>query len=778
MNQPPCSPDLVEAFYRAYNDTTESQQGRLAACESILAALSACTVTDASYEPWRLLFAGILANEREHDWGEGERLFQAALAANRSHAPLLEARAWLALGVTYHHLDRWQDSMVSCQRALKALTGLDKPLDVASAWINMAISCGTGYAHGAFAASALREGTDYCQQAVAALAELPPGRERNSMEASLYNALGTLHSQAGQWREALAAFQRHFSICQEAGYLSRTGISLNNQGEVYERLGPDYVGQATEAHQAALAIHRQHGNIYLEFQSLLYLASLSQTVGDAPQALAHYGAAIERAQAIRLGVSTAEARAGFFATVANAYAFAVLLAVELGRVALAFDLIESSRSRAFLDQLAAGTADLPRRQEAPTLTLDAVRAALPADVALLEYFTCGLVEADDDGRSQGAAVETGVRRLPPPTTLLFVVTAAEVAVHDLGLSPNDLLPRQRRAITERHFLKPGIRRALYDRLVGPAAAQTAGKRRLYLVPHGPLHLVPFQALMAPDGETLLRADGPELIYGPSATALFGRPQRAREHPPSDASLICLALGFNGSDAQRLHFAEDEARSIATLLGGDALAGPASKREALFGRGMNARFLHISCHGEFDPAAPLQSRLHLGAAETLTAHDVLQGLQLQCDLVTLSACESGLSRVRRGDELMGLVRAFTLAGAQAVIATLWRVDERSTRVLMEKFYREVTAGASFAQALQQAQIFLRTLRRETAVQLLAASPTEEKNALTIGEAASYLKGLAADPAPAALRGSVEFPFADPFYWAPFIVIGDDPARPTV
>ena len=144
MNQPACSPDLVEAFYRAYNDTTESQQGRLAACESILATLSACAVTDASYEPWRLLFAGIRANEREHDWGEGERLFQAALAANRPRAPLLEARAWLALGVTYHHLDRWPDSIVSCQRALQALTGLDKPLDVASAWINMAISCGTG----------------------------------------------------------------------------------------------------------------------------------------------------------------------------------------------------------------------------------------------------------------------------------------------------------------------------------------------------------------------------------------------------------------------------------------------------------------------------------------------------------------------------------------------------------------------------------------------------------------------------------------------------------
>ena len=121
-----------------------------------------------------------------------------------------------------------------------------------------------------------------------------------------------------------------------------------------------------------------------------------------------------------------------------------------------------------------------------------------------------------------------------------------------------------------------------------------------------------------------------------------------------------------------------------------------------------RYLHISCHGEFDPESPLESLLHLGAGETLTAHQVLEGLRLSCELVTLSACESGLSRVRRGDELMGLVRAFMVAGAPSVIATLWRVDERSTRILMERFYREVVAGAGFAHALHEAQLYLRTL----------------------------------------------------------------------
>ena len=135
-------------------------------------------------------------------------------------------------------------------------------------------------------------------------------------------------------------------------------------------------------------------------------------------------------------------------------------------------------------------------------------------------------------------------------------------------------------------------------------------------------------------------------------------------------------------------------------------------------------------------------------ETLTAHEVLEGLRLNCDLVTLSACESGLSRVRRGDELMGLVRAFMVAGAPAVIATLWRVDERSTRILMERFYREVAAGAGFAHALREAQLYLRSLSQSEVLSLLA------------GDAPAHGTGEA----------GADRPFADPFYWAPFILIG--------
>ncbi len=746
MTTEPCNADLIEAFYQVYNDTSGPQQVRLARCQAIVEDLRACGEREPAYTPWRLLFEGILANERERDWGRGEQLFRAALAVGQGVDRLLEARACIALAVTCHHLDRWAEAIALCRQALDALQGLNKPVDTASAWIDMAIACSAGYHHGAFGAQALSDGAGYCEQALATLAVMPANRERASLEAFAANTLGNLHFLAGRWFDALDAYQRHFTICQDAGYICRTGISLDNQGEVYEQLGPAYYDRALAAHRAALEVHRSCEDTYRVFNSLLHLAALARSAGEPGQALQHYLEAFPLVEEIRLGVSTAEARAGFLATVAHAYAATTLLAVELGRWATAFDLSEKSRSRAFLDLLATGSAGLTRHVEAPALSLDDARAALPPDAALVAYFTSGLLEA----KERRAAGRAAAGRSAPARTLAFVVTHEQVEVHDLGLSPNDLFPPQLRGAAERHFLQPAIRRALYDRLVGPLAHLVAGKRRLYLAPHGPLHYVPFQALIAPDGETLLRPGGPELVYGPSASVLFRDRGAARPlgfaQTPRVWETPVLALGFDGEGGQRLRFAEEEAGCVAALLDGEALTGPAGKREMLFQRGPAARFLHISCHGQFDPDAPLESALHLGTGEWLTAHEVLESLRLRCELVTLSACESGLSRVRRGDELMGLVRAFMAAGASAVIATLWRVDERSTRLLMERFYREALAGASFAQALHTAQLYLRAMSRAEAHDLL-------------GEDAD--RGQWADR-----------PFADPFYWAPFVLIGGD------
>ena len=258
-----------------------------------------------------------------------------------------------------------------------------------------------------------------------------------------------------------------------------------------------------------------------------------------------------------------------------------------------------------------------------------------------------------------------------------------------------MVPGDTNQLVETTFLPAQVRRALYPRLLSPVQEQLAGTRRLYVIPHGPLHYVPFQALIAPDGDTLLSDNGPEIVYAPSATILLHTP--TRRAPPPHAT--CLAVGYNGDGGRELRFAEDEAGYIARMTAGHALVGPAPKKAALFARAPEFQSLHFSCHGTFDPTSPLDSGLLIGAGETLSGQEIMDNLRLNCELVTLSACESGLSTVQRGDELYGLLRAFMYAGAPAVIATLWRVDERSTLIFAAHFYQAVQAGADYGRALR-------------------------------------------------------------------------------
>jgi CHAT domain-containing protein len=460
----------------------------------------------------------------------------------------------------------------------------------------------------------------------------------------------------------------------------------------------------------------------------------------------------------------------------------VLLCLEAGYEARAFDYVERARSRAFLDVLTARSPELSRAMAAAPMTLAEVQAALPADALLIEYFATGLVEAQDDR----AAPQR--HRFPPARTLIFAVTRDGVQVHDAGLLPNDLLPRQLDSVVERHFLEPDIRRALYDRLIAPVEGLIQGRRRLYLVPHGPLHYIPFQALIAPDGETLLREECPPLIYGPSAAILF----RHRREKSGHAPVSCLALGYNGAGETRLRFAEEEARQIARQTGGQVLTGPLPKKDALYSQAADYQVLHFSCHGEFAPETPLASALHLAPDEALTALDVLEHLRLRCDLVTLSACESGLSRVRRGDELVGFLRAFMHAGTPALLSTLWRVDERSTLILMERFYQQVQRGMDFPEALKGAQLYLKGLTRKQALNVLARlladkilhpvtpvgeSRSESPAPVAVSQqAGAYLKGLATKGGGDSDETSLgekddDRVFADPYYWAPFVLVGD-------
>jgi CHAT domain-containing protein len=231
-------------------------------------------------------------------------------------------------------------------------------------------------------------------------------------------------------------------------------------------------------------------------------------------------------------------------------------------------------------------------------------------------------------------------------------------------------------------------RALYDHLIAPVRARTEGKS-LLIVPHGILHHVPFQALY--DGSKHL-IESSEIVYGASAAVL--RLCRGRPLATVGRDLVMAV-----PDASAPAVAE-EARALGALLpSADVFLGEAATAEILARCGASARRVHIAAHGMFRADNPLFSSLRLGD-QWLNLVDVF-GLELGGELTTLSACETGLGAVDGGQDMLGLSQGFLQAGSPSLVVSLWRVDDHSTTLFMQRFYEGLLRGERKAEALRQA-----------------------------------------------------------------------------
>jgi CHAT domain-containing protein len=323
----------------------------------------------------------------------------------------------------------------------------------------------------------------------------------------------------------------------------------------------------------------------------------------------------------------------------------------------------------------------------------------------------------------------------PEGLFVFVVTRHDVAVKALPVRAADLTARVAllRDLIERpgddRWLKPATR--LSADLIEPIeqAGWLEGVKRLQVVPHGVLTYLPFAVLpRRASGPGALLVDHYTIGYLPAAVALMREPAA----PGTGSALLAVAPSRGG-----LRYAPEEARAV------DAMFRPASRM--LLGRDATEasfkalaggfRMLHLATHGHFNEANPLLSGLELepGGDDDgmLQVHEILD-LQLDADLVTLSACDTALgtgyfTSLPQGDEFVGLNRAFLAAGSASVMATLWRVDDRASVSLMKRFYGRL--GAS---------------RGETsAAGALAAAQREHRNSGELGH---------------------------PYYWAAYVLVG--------
>ena len=230
---------------------------------------------------------------------------------------------------------------------------------------------------------------------------------------------------------------------------------------------------------------------------------------------------------------------------------------------------------------------------------------------------------------------------------------------------------------------------LYEKLFAPLE-KVVGDRDLVIVPVGATHYVPFHALF--DGESYL-IEMREIVHAPSATVWqFLASKRQKK---SDSALL---IGYAD---ERIPLVNREIYCLQKIFrNAESYTGEQATVSAFTSNAGRFDVLHLACHGQFRPESPLFSSLHL-ADGWLTVRDI-SSLKLKAELVTLSACETGLNKIFAGEEILGLARGFLSAGVKSLLLSLWTVSDEATTELMQTFYEQRRTGKSAAKSLQIAQ----------------------------------------------------------------------------
>jgi CHAT domain-containing protein len=298
---------------------------------------------------------------------------------------------------------------------------------------------------------------------------------------------------------------------------------------------------------------------------------------------------------------------------------------------------------------------------------------------------------------------------------------------------------------------------LSELLLAPVADELSAHRRVVLVPHGPLAVLPFHVLPF-DGSDL--ATTHEVSYLPAASA--ARPASARRIGPDARTLVVGDPDYGPASPLRpLPGAKAEAIAVGGLRKTAPLIGSAASRAAVLGALEEADVVHLATHGGLVEGSPFSAELALSQGTGLTVPD-LMGLDTSISLAVLSACDSGRGRATAAGDVIGLTRSLMAAGASELVVSLWPVDDLAASLTMVRLHAELLGGRSPAQALQAAARAVRGLSRAAALdsfRSLTADAAAAGSTRTARNVGALDDGTAPPP-----------DLRHPFYWAPFVHIG--------
>ena len=471
--------------------------------------------------------------------------------------------------------------------------------------------------------------------------------------------------------------------------------------------------------QTELAISRQLKDVRAIGESLEHLGWVFYDAALYPQAEQTLMEAIAIWEKLRVGLEDKEAyRVSLFETQTGTYQTLQQVRVAMQKYPEALEAAEQGRARAFLSLLSGKLSRTDQQYAEPKVTFQQLQQiARSQNITIVSYSLIIPKTIISDKTSRGNS-QLYVWVISPTGKISFREPDLQKWETDNGESIIEIIEDLQEKLTrpsgttriagattansrkppQNYDDSPDELKKLYQLLIKPIAEflPTDPEAKIVFIPHQALFLVPFAALREQSSKYLIEKH--TIAYSPSIQVL-AYTEKLRDRNQGSGELLV------GNPTGDLQSAELEVNAIAQFFNTKAIIGKDATKAVILAKISDARIIHLATHGKPDDNNGLNSEIFLApngkTPITLTAAEILK-LNLKAELVVLSACNTAKGKIM-GDGVIGLSRAFILAGTPSIIVTLWSIPDAETGKLMPEFYRNSQANCDRAQALRKAML---------------------------------------------------------------------------
>jgi len=682
-----------------------------------------------------------------------------------------EAGALMNLGIAYDALSQYNKAISYYQQALPLFQLAKDRYGEALALSNL------GNSHRSLSQSG--KAISYYQQALPLFQLF---KDRNS-EAKTLNSLGTAYLSLSQYDKAISYYQQALPLFQLFKDRNSEAGALNSLGTAYSLLSQ--YDKAISYYQQALPLFQQIKDRSGEAGLLSNLGVVAEEQKQPELAIIFYKQSVNVWESIRIGIRQLpkEQQATYTQSVEKTYHSLADLLLKQDRIMEALQVLDLLKVQELQDYLRDRNNNVLPEQKLPFLEpepriLQQIETAIAAQTLSQQLNSPAIQTLSQQLKATAPAqnltlstyrdLQTRVQKLGKNIALFYplilddrlelvILTRDRPPIHKpVAITQKQLeteIQDFRKQLQGRSPLIKQPAQQLYQRLIQPIATElkTAGVDTLVYAPDSIMRYVPLAALH--DGNQWL-AERYQINY---LTALALTPLEPDKN--SNPRVLAGALTEKSQvtilgktyDFPALQFTQPEVENLAKLLPNTTtLIDKTFNRDRLSTGASQSTILHLATHGMFVPDSPDQSIIVLGNGTSISLREIEQQWKFpNVSLVVLSACETAIGgKLGSGIEILGFGYQMQRAGSRASISSLWTVDDGGTQGFMNTFYTALKQGKTPAAAIQQTQ-----------QDFISGKVTSQDVQQFRASGGRYVEG------------GIPIDLTHPFYWAPFILIGN-------